>query len=284
VKRFARLWPTLLVCGLITYVAVTLFGPSELKVSLPEALISMTLIPPQHVARGIGAEGWSWLDGAYWSLWVELRFYVVIGMAFYIARKYWLQAWLVFEGLGWLVAIALLNTHSTGLELLDGALFSHHTPYFTLGILACRYKKGQSTSLDWFALAYAMIHALFIIGSGSSENVVSLSLIIGYTIVFVMFAIFVWRPNVLSWLEHKIVLRIGRASYSFYLLHQVLGISLMTLIAAQFGARASLIAVPFMVGGLLLLSSQIFERIEQPANRWIVSKYKNRKQGVAKEV
>jgi len=277
IKRFARLWPPLLICGAITFAVVWSFGPPELRVSLPEALISMTLIPPQHVARITGAEGWGWLDGAYWSLWVEVRFYVVIGLAFYIFRKRWLEAWLAFEAAGWLASLAYVATGNGALDLLDGMLFGEFAPYFTIGVLALRKMRGQTEKIDIFALVFALAHAVYAMGFGAAGHALTPALMIGYAIVLGLFAIFVFRPKTLSWLEQKPLLSIGRASYSFYLLHQVVGISLLTLVAAHFGAAASLYALPFIIALLLFVSNQIFHRVEQPTNRWIVNKYVKRR-------
>ena len=79
-------------------------------------------------------------------------------------------------------------------------------------------------------------------------------------------------------MEQKLALRIGRASYSFYLLHQVVGISVLVTIASIGGWLAALIALPFVVAALVYVSTLIFDHIEQPANRWIVDQYKSLQQ------
>lgn len=277
VKRIARIWPTLLVCGVITFTTATLFGPPELKRSIWEALISMTLIPPQHVGAISGNTEWQWLDGAYWSLWVEVKFYAIIGAMFFLFRKHWFEAWFAFQTLAMCITLVLLATSPGELELIEGLLFSEYVPYFTFGILAYRAKMGISTRTDLLALILAVAHKTLIIST--KEGGAEISLLIGYGIVFGLFAAFVWRPNTLKFLTHPLFLRIGRASYSFYLLHQVVGISLLVLIAALLGTTASLLSLPLVFALLIFLSFQIFEHIEQPTNRWLVSSYRSWRSG-----
>ena len=275
VKRFARIWPTLLTCGFITFLCATLFGPPEFQRSIWEALISVTLLPPQHVGALTGNSDWQWLDGAYWSLWVEVRFYAVIGALFFAFRKHWFEAWLVYAALTFTIVAGALTTSLGMLQIVEGLLFAEYVPFFMIGILAYRWRTKLSTRTDAYAFIFAFAHIA--LNMAASDASLSGSLLIGYAVIFGLFAVFVWSPNKLDWMTHKLVLRIGRASYSFYLLHQVVGISLLVLIATLFGATASIISLPLVFVVLILLSFQIFDRIEQPANRWLVSLYKNRK-------
>lgn len=273
VKRFARLWPTLIVCATATFIVVNLIGPPELQRSLPEALISMLLIPPQHAGLLTGNTEWQWLDGAYWSLWVELKFYVVIGVLFYTFPKRWFEAWLAFAGLAFFVEVLNVFTTSAVIDMADGLLFGAHIPFFTLGMAASRYKRGVAGKLDVFAVGVSLVFTIFNMINPNTTEPVTLALLVGHVIVFGLFAAFVWKPEPLSWMEQTLVLRIGRASYSFYLLHQVVGISLLVAIGSIGGWIASLIALPFIVAGLVYISIIIFDHVEQPANRWIVAAY-----------
>ena len=272
VKRFARIWPTLFVCGSITFLCATLFGPAEFQRSIWEALISITLIPPQHIGALTGNSEWQWLDGAYWSLWVEVRFYVVIGALFFAFRKHWFEAWIVYAVLTFAIVASALTTSNGILLVVEGLLFAEYVPFFMIGILAYRLRTNLSTRVDAYAFILAFAHiSLSLLSEDTSPTG---PLLVGYAVIFGLFAVFVWSPNQLDWMTHKLVLRIGRASYSFYLLHQVVGISLLVLIAALFGTTASIISLPLVFAFLIFLSFQIFEHVEQPANRWLVSTYK----------
>lgn len=276
VKRFARLWPTLLVCGAITFCISSLMGPEELQRSWAEAIISMLLLPPQHVGLLTGNVTWSWLDGAYWSLWVELKFYVIIGVLYYTFPKRWFEAWVAFAILSFSVQILNITMTSSMVDMADGLLFVSHIPFFTIGMAASRYKRDQATELDIVAVVTSIVIAAFNLLSPNTTEPVTVALLCGHLLILGLFAVFVWRPQTLSWMEQRWVLKIGRASYAFYLLHQVVGISLIVAIASVAGWVISLVALPFIMALLVMVSMIIFDRVEQPANRWIVSKYKKR--------
>ena len=276
VKRFARLWPTLIFCGAITFVTVNFMGPPELKRSISEALISMTLIPPSHVGMVTGNTHWQWLDGAYWSLWVEVKFYVIIGIIFFSFPKRWFELWLGYEALALTMSASNWIAPNLVRDVMDGLMFGAHVPFFTLGMASYRYRTGTFGRVEIAAILLALGHLIFNLSNPNVTSEITSSLLIGYAVVFVLFGLFTWRPTVLSWLESKVLLRIGRSSYSFYLLHQVVGISVLVTIGSMFGTTASMIAMPFVLGALILISMQIFDHIEQPANRWINEAYKAR--------
>ena len=285
VKRIARLWPALLVCGTLTFVTTTLIGPPHLQRSLSEALISMLFLPPQHVGLLIGQDGWQWLDGAYWSLWVEVKFYVIIGALYYLFPKRWFEAWLTFAMFAFGVSIVNVHVSSPFADMADGLLFGAHIPFFTIGMAASRYKRGKAGTLDAIAVGAVLTIALFNLFSPNVDQPVTPSLIVGHAVVFGLFAGFVWHADRLAWLERKWMLRVGRASYSFYLLHQVVGISLLVAIGSIAGPGTSLIALPFTVAGLLYVSMLIFEYIERPANKWIVNAYvKHQRPGLSQSL
>ena len=92
-SRVARLYPALWVAASITMCLVHWFGDSRFMVSVPDYLWNLTLVP-----QYVGAQ---FVDGAYWSLAVELQFYILIWItlrASLMSRVEWLMAaWLVLS-------------------------------------------------------------------------------------------------------------------------------------------------------------------------------------------
>ena len=92
-SRVARLYPALWVAASITMCLAHWFGDSRFMVSVPDYLWNLTLVPQYVSAR--------FVDGAYWSLAVELQFYILIWItlrASLMARVEWLMAaWLVLS-------------------------------------------------------------------------------------------------------------------------------------------------------------------------------------------
>lgn len=75
VRRFSRLWPTMLVCSICTYFYLLLYG-IFFEVSILDFFPSLSFIDPYIFNRVFDSNKFRWIDGAYWSLFVEIRFYL----------------------------------------------------------------------------------------------------------------------------------------------------------------------------------------------------------------
>ncbi len=72
-SRVARLYPALWVAATITALTASMIGDSRFMVSLPQYLANLSMFPHWfHVP---------YVDGAYWSLAVELHFYIYVWLA-----------------------------------------------------------------------------------------------------------------------------------------------------------------------------------------------------------
>ena len=272
VKRVARLWPTLVFCGTLTFIVAWAVRVDGLTVSLWEYLISIMFIPPEQVGKLIGHSEWMWLDSAYWSLWVEVRFYAVIGVLFYAFRKNWFGLWVLFQCVGFGFFILQQLTGSNVADLLEGLVFSVYAPYFTIGIIAYLHHTRGMSWFSWMALVIAIAHILVTVLT-TEQRVSALSLIGGYTVVTILFGVFTLAPDYASRFKSKTLLAIGRSSYSLYLLHQVIGLSLFAIAAKHFTGAVSVITLPIIMALLALLSNFVFKIVEQPSNRWVVKRF-----------
>lgn len=74
VKRFARLWPSMVLCSVLTFLAMKVWsGPQIQPNLLRNFLPSWTFLDPQ-LFTALTGERFYWMDRAYWSLFVEVRF------------------------------------------------------------------------------------------------------------------------------------------------------------------------------------------------------------------
>lgn len=259
VRRLLRLWPTLLLCGALTFAATTWFGPEALRVDLPEFAISLAFLPPEHVGRALG-ESWQWLDGAYWSLWVEVRFYGIAAILFWAARRRFLLAWTVFA-----VLCAALQARFGADHALAGLLFTEFQPFFTMGIALAAMRR--SPTVEPGPLAVFLLGAVLALAY-ASETVGDRLALIG-AILLPALACLARRPlPVLSWAP---MTRIGRASYAYYLLHQNFGLALLAALGPMDPAPAvaAMLAVQAAILGLSIL---LTERVETPIRRGLTAR------------
>ena len=262
--RAVRLLPAMLVCSTLTFALTGLLGPSELVRSVPEWLISAAFVPPGHVGRVIGVPGWEWLDGAYWSLWVEVRFYAVAAALAYGLRGAFLPMWLVFAAL--CAAIHLAGMAGSGpASALSRLLFAEYQPYFTAGVALAALRAGGSAlpkAALFAAFALAIVYLAF---DGMGEASWSVSSVVALFIAFGLPGLAMLRPAAVRALAAEPLKALGRASYGYYLLHQNAGIALI--LALPLVGWAS---VGWMLGvqaGLIALALTLYRMVEVPVSR-----------------
>jgi peptidoglycan/LPS O-acetylase OafA/YrhL len=115
VSRVARLYPAFWVCCTITFAITMLIGAPRYTASVSQYLINMTMLSGFVSVKSI--------DGVYWSLFVELRFYALVGLIMLIGKinkaQLFLAVWLVI-----CITLDVLNiTKMRYLLIVDYAAF-----------------------------------------------------------------------------------------------------------------------------------------------------------------
>ena len=90
VKRFLRLSPAMFICSTIIFVFFRFFYTGEGYTNsklLSNYLIANTFIDPTFINVFFGRVRYYYLDGAFWSLWVEIGFYTLIGLLYFINKN-----------------------------------------------------------------------------------------------------------------------------------------------------------------------------------------------------
>ncbi len=261
-NRAIRLWPTLIICGTITFLLTSFLGPEELRRDPLEYLISLTFLPPPHVGKVIGVGGMEWLDGAYWSLWTEVRFYIIAALLFFASRAHFLMSWTVFA-LG-CAGIHVMGVTSGGVwDALARLLFTEYQPFFTAGVALASMRFGTLRWAKWlltFALVQTFVYPTLVAGGLTDRE--AAGLIIVFTIAIpVMLA-----RSTVPILSSRAFATIGIASYAYYLLHQNAGIAILQLFADQPIAVIVTMMVVIQIA-IILFSIALTRWIEVPLRR-----------------
>jgi len=271
VRRFARLWPPLLLCGAITFFTVNAIGPDLLKSNGIEYAISMLIVPPQYLNYVIDGASFRWLDGAYWSLWAEVRFYALFGVAYFVFGRRYLVAWLAFEAVTAALSIGFHTTGAPVLDLVGGLLIYEYTPLFTLGVCLARIHSGAATRLDTVAIVAAIAHQLYMIltTAGVDSPATIVGVIAAHVAFGLLFAALLRKENWLGVFAWRPIARIGAASYVIYLLHQNLGLTLILALTEQTHIPTTL--ATFAVTAALFVGALIVHDLyERPAQRLVL--------------
>jgi peptidoglycan/LPS O-acetylase OafA/YrhL len=223
-RRIARIQPAYMAAIVITTVILMVAELPGRGATWPIALSNMLWfnVIPQ----------WPQIDGAYWSLVVELKFYFLIGLIYYAMRGRNISlAWLTVCVIG--AAGRLTGEYS---YITDQLLIADYAPCFLAGILAWEWTRLDRTQ----GYAMALITCVLLCISPRFSDAPVLGLMIGAA------AFAVLR---MSWLKvPKAITFIGLISYSLYLLHQNIGYVLIR--ALPFGIDFRLAAAFLIVTAL----------------------------------
>jgi len=272
IKRFVRLWPSLVLCSIITFLSVKVFDPDQ-HFPIFHSKTIMDFVPGLTFTP---ASIWNWLlnqnnieyiDTAYWSLFVEMLFYFFGGIIFFIKPRAFLNNWLLIN----LVLTVIRIISSPKLQFLFpesindafGWMYSLYLKlhvsywvYFSLGIFFnTLYKKERPTLTSFIIMALLVILELYFLKGALSF------IFLG---IIALFVILVYRENWLAFLKLKIIVWIGLISYPLYLLHQNVGLILINQIVQFIDVRFLKILPFFVTLIMILLSSIIYNYYERP--------------------
>jgi peptidoglycan/LPS O-acetylase OafA/YrhL len=270
VGRAARLYPAYWVAGAITFSVVSWCGLPGQEVSLAEAAANATMLQQQFGARHI--------DGAYWSLEVELFFYV-FALALHVAgafrnerRLYWaLALWLLAEA----ASVAIVcnfgeDVHRSfairAIGKLQVLLSLRYAHLFSIGIVLYRgWRSGRLGPAAWAVLAACWLMQGFVDSWGAALGIAGLT--------GLLYAAAAGR---LSWLAAWPLVLLGGISYPLYLIHQNVGYVAIRQIESR-GAGADL-AVVAALAISLAAAWGLSRTIEQPLQKGLVGWWKRRSQ------
>ena len=264
VHRFSRLYPTYWICILITSLCILIYDPATL--SFRNILINMTMVQPYF-----GVED---LDGSYWTLLVELIFYV------WVIFVHVLKKVTRIEDAGFLTLIAILAYHYFSNLYPELYAFiqrilpiANYFPFFFSGIIFYHIKFRGVTFKRVFFLFISLISAFYLHDKGGRSMYLISYVQHGITIVFYHAVFILLVLDKLKFIVKPYFIFLGNISYSLYLLHQYIGRNIIhTLVSyAHLNLYAAiLITILFII----LLASGVTYYVEIPIIKYIRDRYK----------
>ncbi len=258
-SRFVRLFPAYWFSVLAIFLLYTCTGLQGFrpKLSLTDYVVNLTMLQ-----RGVGVGDAS---GVYWSLWVELRFYVLIGVLALIGIT--LRRVMIFMAV-WLV----LAAYGFGDGALETILLPHHAPYFVAGMAFFIIYRHGSSLIPWALVAGSWALAL----REATERVAGRVKLVGakdfpapewaamlaITIMFALMALV--AVGGLSWLRWRGLTTLGALTYPLYLLHQTVS---AVLIPALDDRINSWLILAITLGTSMALAYLVWKFVEKPAQR-----------------
>ena len=253
VARFSRLYPAYWFAVIITFAVVYSFHLSGREVDIQSALLNLTMIQKWLRVGNV--------DGVYWTLAVELSFYVVMYFLFITKQIKRID----FISAVWLFII-----------IISRFLEENH-------IIQIHWAIKLLLLLDYGNLFIAGIMFYKIMHKGSFFNYMMLliSLVSEYylygklvlLIAIYLFLFFLFAKGYLKILSFKPLIYLGTISYSLYLIHQNIGyVIIRELQSHDMTNPVSIIVVPLVVSATLAALMQKY--IEKPSLTLIRDKWR----------
>lgn len=265
VSRFSRLFPAYWMAIALTFAVVAGLGLPGKEVHAWQAvanglMLHNLLLKVPHV------------DGVYWTLEVELLFYVAM---FTLYRLGWLRH--VHRALlaGLLLALvyeALAQGLWLGLPKIDlpwiayRLLFLSALPWFALGITIYQLVRSGSAPNAAQALTLALALLVLALREGPAEGLLAIA-----------FAALVWAAasGHLPLLRWRVLVFLGAISYPLYLLHENIGWAVQRQLTAA--GWSQLATVPVVVALSIALAWALHRSVELPAMQALRAAYARRR-------
>jgi peptidoglycan/LPS O-acetylase OafA/YrhL len=214
ISRVVRLYPAFLVCCTITFLITLAIGQPRYTADFYQYIINMTLLSD---LMGVPS-----IDGVYWSLFVEIKFYLMISILLGFKKIEKIETYLIL----WLLISATAEAFT--FEKMRSILVTDYSAYFIAGatfyiIWAKGFTKtrvllliGALTLASYTAIVWAeLLESKY---STEFNPLIVCSVIILFFMTFFLIATNKTAAiGTLNWAT------LGALTYPLYLLHQMIG-------------------------------------------------------------
>lgn len=213
-SRVSRLYPAYWVCVVVTALVLFLDGARWFRAS--DVLINLTMLQE--------AFGVQHIDGVYWTLWVEMRFYAL--MALFILVGITERRLLAFAVSWPIVAAVAEKTH---LDFLAYVLVWQHAALFAGGMVIFLIGRNGHSLLRWLALGFTALMAFATSTPEAAERILgttgagvpSVAAVGAVFLCFAAVAVVTLTP--LRRIQWRWLTLAGALTYPLYLVHEQIG-------------------------------------------------------------
>ncbi|MFD7167066.1 acyltransferase family protein [Streptomyces violascens] len=259
VSRVSRLFPAYWVAVPLTALVVKKWPEVTSIRGWDDVIVNLTMVQAGNNTKNV--------DDVYWTLFVELKFYVLMAIVVLCGVTY--RNLLIFCGV-WTVAAALAP--SLGFPMLAAFAMPQYAPFFIAGIAFYLMRRFGQNALLWGIVLFQLLLSQRYIHYRMASNLgrvaadhlptwpVRLIIIAGFAVVGAI-ALGVFDKIQWKWLSTA-----GAITYPLYLIHMFIG---MTLIH-HFRNRLPAPVLVVSVIALMMATAWLIHRfVERPVGKWI---------------
>lgn len=246
ISRAVRLYPAFWACCTLTFLFTLWLGPPRYVATVAQYLANMTMLS--------GFMGIPSIDGAYWSLFVEIRFYVLVALVMALGQIGRVD---LLVG-AWLIASVVLEVFSLG-KVLRFLLVTEYSAFFIAGA-ACYLVRSRGLSAARIAIivvawALAVFQSTRALPAFAGHYGVPMSPAVVAAVVSLFFVamalVALRRTGPLAGISWPLI---GALTYPLYLLHQNIGFMIFNALHSRvgdhvlfWGVTAALLAAAYAV-------------------------------------
>jgi peptidoglycan/LPS O-acetylase OafA/YrhL len=262
-NRLIRLLPAMFFASVITYLFFTLFDNEMLFPTshyLKNILVSLTFIQPDLLSSLTRYAGQlDYLSASYWSLWVEIQFYVLASFFYFFYQKKFYTYFYIMAALVVISFFVLFHIESHNYIILKikslKSIFNLPValPFFCLGAVFYTFYENNQKQIKnsiWEKGIFLFFTSFLILTN--CQDFKKLFLI---ALFISLFLLMIYAPKRISFLNNKVLNIIGVSSYFLYLIHENIGVFLIHKNLIEFDFLPFLVPVFYM---LILIACSVF--------------------------
>ncbi len=287
-KRFIRLFPSIVLASLITYIVFNLFDHSYLFPSshkIENFIPSVTFISPILLNNIFSTHNLNlnYINGAYWSLWPEIQFYLLVSVIYYSNKEKFIKHFIFISVLLMSINYIIenvqgsnrLNIRLSNNFLLNYSKWFQHgfnlidfLQFFSLGVLFYLLFKNKqlnhkTSNYVKLSLVFLLLYTIYT-GVGLQARVI-------YIIMIFLFFLFIYSPKWIGIFENKVLTDIGKSSYFLYLIHENIGVLIIYSIGQYFLPAGFILPIALIVA-LVILSNLFTSKVDKKISNWLKKK------------
>ena len=266
VSRVARLYPEFWIAVIVSAIAFTIAGA---RITLPMVAANLTMVP--------GVFGQEYVDGVYWTLLVELKFYALLWALSLVRQMPRVESW-IYVWLAATVATFLFDVPWIARSLT----IYPFSPLFIAGCLFFLIRADGLTITRAIGTLVCLLLAVSHAGDGmrgfvQSAHITQQTILESRLIIIGCFSLLafisVYRRPVSVPFASTIAL-LGLTTYPLYLLHNVGKVLILKPMAPYHPSLALLCAIAVSMGLAVLLALLVERHWRKPfarhCTRWLV--------------
>ncbi|GIH19408.1 acyltransferase [Rugosimonospora africana] len=255
-SRVVRLFPAYWVCVLVTTAVVRLYPWVFKPLPVRAVLTNLTMFQdPLGVHR---------VDDAYWTLWVEMKFYLLFMVVIWLGLNY---RRVVAFCLIW--SVATMWVGELNQPWLNAIVMPGYSQYFIAGIaLFLMFRYGRNLVL-WLILGLSWVLSMHFYAGNPWQQIVRQSYAPASILVTLCFIVMILVAlGELNWLRWRGLTTLGQATYPLYLLHYVIGFSVIYYLNEKLSLPPALLLI-LVLAALVSTAWLVHRLVERPFAPWL---------------